>query len=193
MRPRTLVTAAEIAAADDDGQPVMVPRNDRVPGPTSPDRVRRLRLHVVKLVRRVRGTQTAAPPAPQPPDPVGFPARVVRTACTMCKGWCCKGGGDHGYLDEPTLARVRSERPELTAKAVVQLYIERAPSVAYQGSCIFHGKRGCTLDRSMRSDVCNLYFCSGLDMFLTGDDTATPVVVIAGEGERMQVSRTLNP
>ncbi len=46
--------------------------------------------------------------------------------------------------------------------SLLQLYNERVPAAGYAGSCIFHGKRGCTLDRSLRSDVCNSYFCGGL-------------------------------
>ena len=38
------------------------------------------------------------------------------------------------------------------------IYLARVPAAAYQDSCIFHGKRGCTLDRSMRADICNTYF-----------------------------------
>jgi hypothetical protein len=79
------------------------------------------------------------------------------------------------------------------ARAVVQLYVGRVPDLGYEGSCIFHGRRGCTLDRSLRSEVCNAYFCGGLHSYLKGGDTETPAVIIAGEGGDMRTSPVLMP
>jgi hypothetical protein len=64
--------------------------------------------------------------------------------------------------DDRTLARVRLANPEMKDRALLRLYLNRVPSMAYRDSCIFHGKEGCTLDRSMRADVCNTYYCGGL-------------------------------
>ena len=100
--------------------------------------------------------------SPLRPEPEGFIGKVARAACSLCRGFCCKGGGDHGYLDERVMARVRQAQPELDARAVMRLYVERVPAAGYAGSCVFHGEEGCTLDRSLRSDVCNSYFCAGL-------------------------------
>jgi hypothetical protein len=58
---------------------------------------------------------------------------------------------------------------------------------------IFHGKQGCTLDRSLRSDVCNSYFCGGLLAYLTGDEVVIPTMVIAGAGDNMRTSPILMP
>jgi hypothetical protein len=194
MRRRNPKAIAGDAVADSDSQPVMVPRSDRTLATTSPERARRLRGHLGATLRTLRATKNREFSAsPIQPEPVGFAARVAQTACSLCKGWCCKGGGNHAYLDEPTIARVRSERPELNALAVARLYSERVPSVGYEGSCIFHGRQGCTLDRPLRSDVCNSYFCGGLHIYMTGGDAATPVVVIAGKGDKMHTSSILMP
>ena len=180
--------------ADDDSQPVMVPRNDRALVPTSPERVRRLRMHLVATLRASRTTTDHERSAVALwPGPEGFAARVVQTACSLCKGWCCKGGGDHAYLDGLTMARVRRARQEMNAYEVSRLYVERVPAIGYEGSCVFHGKQGCTLDRSLRSDVCNAYFCEGLDTYVTGGDVRAPVIIIAGEGDKMRTSPTLMP
>lgn len=177
---------------DDDTQPIMVPRSERTLAPTPAERARRLRKHLVQALRALRVMKA---PAPVPPEPAlgGFVARVTQTACAMCQGWCCKGGGDHAYLDEQTLARVRAEQPDLDARAVLTLYIGRLPPAGYQGSCVFHGEQGCTLPRTLRSDVCNAYFCAGLDAFIGGGDLTTPAVVLAGEGRRMRTSPVLKP
>ncbi len=182
------------AIADDGSQPVMVPRSDKVLAPTSAERGRRLRKHLVAALRALRTMPDRQRSVSQaPPEPEGFAARVAQTACTLCKGWCCKGGGDHAYLDEQTMARVRDARPELEARAVLLLYVENVPAAGYQGSCIFHGAQGCTLTRSLRSDVCNSYFCAGLASYMTGGDATAPAVVIAGEGANMRTSPVLVP
>jgi hypothetical protein len=139
-----------------------VPRNDKSLVAVAPERVRRLREHLVGTLREMR---TAKPwvhsVSPALPDPTGFPARVAHTACSLCKGWCCRNGDDNGFLDEPTLARLCVATPCMTEGAILRLYLARVPPVAYRDSCIFHGKQGCTLDRSLRADICNKYFCGG--------------------------------
>ena len=66
--------------------------------------------------------------------------------------------------------------------------VEPVPEVGYRNSCIFHGKQRCTLDRSLRSDVCNSYFCGG-----TGDEVVIPTMVIAGAGDNLRTSPILMP
>jgi len=118
---------------------------------------------------------------------------MARTACSLCNGWCCTNGDDHAFLDQVTIARVRRARLPLDLPAVLRLHIERVPEVGYEGSCIFHGKQGCALDRSLRSDVSNSYFYRGLQVYMTGDDTVTPTLIIAGVGEKMRTSPILMP
>jgi hypothetical protein len=151
------------AAADDDSLPVMVPRNDKAAVPISPERVRRLRKHLVVTLRALRTMENPEySVSPLRPEPEGFAARVARTACSLCKGWCCRNGEDHAFLDEGTMARVSRARLALDVPAVLRRYVERVPEAGYEDSCIFHGKQGCTLDRQLRSDVCNSCINSGL-------------------------------
>lgn len=175
---------------DDDAMPVMVPRNGRALVPIPPERVQRLREHLAGIARAAKDPANAPPVRP---EPEGFAAQVAHTACSLCRGWCCRNGGDDAFLDEQTLARVCGATSERDASAVIQLYVERVPAVSYEGSCIFHGKQGCTLDRSLRSDVCNAYFCGGLQTYLTGGDAVAPTVVIAGEGATMRTSPVIIP
>jgi hypothetical protein len=179
--------------ADEDCEPVIVPRNDKSLVTVAPERVRRLREHLVRTLSEMR---TAKPGehsvSPAPPDPTGFPARVAQTACSLCKGWCCRNGDDDGFLDEPTLARLCIATPGMTEGAILRLYLARVPPVAYRDSCIFHGKQGCTLDRSLRADICNKYFCGGLGAYMK-NGPAVPTRVIAGEGDKMKTSKVLTP
>jgi hypothetical protein len=180
--------------ADDDSLPVMVPRSEKALGVTSPERGRQLRKHLVKSLRALRSMKISERSAsPLRPEPEGFVARVAQTACSLCKGWCCRGGGEHAYIDEGTMARLTRARPELDARGVLRLYAERVPDVGYTDSCLFHGETGCTLSRSLRSDVCNSYFCRGLEDYVKGADAEAPVIVIAGEGDKMRTSSVLTP
>ena len=175
-------------------QAIMVPYNGKSLAPNEPERTRRLRKHLVQSLRALRtmkdpvGNASALHPAPE-----GFAGKVTRTACTMCRGYCCKGGGEHAYLDERVMARVRQARPELDARAVMRLYLERIPATGYDGSCIFHGEHGCTLDRSLRSGVCNVYYCDMLGKFVENADKATSAIVMSGEGDISRMSPVLTP
>ena len=179
---------------DDDSQPVMVPRNDKPLAPITTARVRRLREHLIGILRdmrKARHLQHFVSPRRQPPT--GFHVIVARTACSLCRGHCCRNGGDDAFLDDSALARVRLANPDLSELALMRLYLGRVPDAAYRESCIFHGKQGCTLDRSMRADVCNTYYCGGLTAFLESKVEPGPTVVLAGEGEKMRMSAILNP
>lgn len=177
---------------DDDAQPVMVPRNYARLVEVPPERVMKLRAHLdqeLADLRRVKKPERSKPS--KTAEPTGFAARVAQTACTLCKGSCCKNGGDHAFLGERALARTRSAIPDMTDDKLRQKYLDRVPAESYQGSCIFHGSEGCTLDRSMRADVCNEYFCGGLTDFLK--DPETPAMIFAGEGNKIRRSPVLTP
>jgi hypothetical protein len=187
MRRRSMI-------ADDDTQPVMVPRNNEPLVAMPAERVQRLHEHLIKELtdlRKAKHLERFALPAF--PEPTGFAARVAQTACSLCKGFCCRNGGDDAFLDDRTLARVRLAKPEMTEATLRQLYLDHVPSASYRGSCIFHGRHGCTLDRSLRADVCNRYFCGGLGRYIKSPDPAAPTIVIAGEGDEMRTSSVLLP
>ena len=174
-------------------QAVMVPLNGRALVPKEPERVWRLRKHLVQSLRAMRTMKRPVESAsPLRPEPEGFIGKVARAACSLCRGFCCKGGGDHGYLDERVMARVRQARPELDARAVMRLYVERVPAAGYAGSCIFHGEAGCTLDRSLRSDVCNSYFCTGLGKFLNSSEAPTAAIIIATQDGETRMSQVIS-
>jgi hypothetical protein len=184
----------KLSDRDDDCLPVMVPRSDKRLVPLTPERVERLRKHLreslLDLAKARRLDRFAAPVLP---EPAGFRALVARAACSLCRGWCCRNGGDEAFLDDRVLARLRRANPEITDQAIMQLYLDRVPEAVSQDSCIFHGKHGCTLDRSMRADICNTYFCGGLRAYMKGQNGPEPTVVLAGEGDKMRSSPVLMP
>jgi hypothetical protein len=81
----------------------------------------------------------------------------------------------------------------MTDDMLRQHYLDRVPAESYHGSCIFHGRAGCTLDRSMRTDICNQYFCGGLTDYMKSDEPAAPTMVLAGSGKKMRRSPVLIP
>ena len=188
------MTTQFFAAESGDGtaggsQAVMVPLARKALASMPAERVRRLRKHLIASLRTLRTMK--GPVSPMRSEPEGFAGEVARTACALCKGYCCKGGGEHAYLDERTMGRVRAAWPELEARAVLRLYLDRVPAESYAGSCIFHGAQGCTLDRSLRADLCNVYYCTALGDFVRNDSSPHRVVVIAGEGDEVRISPVL--
>jgi len=175
-----------------DSLPVMVPRSEKRLAPISPERIRHLRQHLIDVILDLRGPE-AEPSTAATSEPDGFVKLVTRAACALCKGVCCSHGGDHGYIDIEALTRFRLLHSWLSAEKVVMMYLGRIPHTAYRDSCIFHGKKGCTLDRSMRSDVCNSYFCGGLRAYIDSGVPPEPTIVMAGDAEKMRVSPVLTP
>ena len=56
------------------------------------------------------------------------------------------------------------ERPDATPEGIVAEYMARIPEESFEKSCIFHGQNGCSLTRVQRSDTCNNYLCSSLEL-----------------------------
>jgi hypothetical protein len=179
---------------DDDALPVMVPRNQAQLVGMPPERVEKLREHLDQELADLRqAKRRERPDSSASAEPTGFAARVAATACSLCKGSCCRNGGDHAFLGERTLARVRLDNPDMTDDMLRQHYLNRVPAESYHGSCIFHGRAGCTLDRSMRTDVCNQYFCGGLTDYMKSSEPAAPTMILAGGGKKMRRSPILIP
>jgi hypothetical protein len=185
------VALAGDGAKGDEQQAVMVPGYAGTLAPRDAARLRGLRKHLVEAMRDAREAKTQAAVTPPPPQPQGFRASVARAACTLCRGWCCRNGGEHAYLDGRALARVRRERPDLDARAILRLYSESVAEPAYAGSCMFHGASGCTLDRSLRSDLCNSYYCAGLEAFMKSETLPDSAMVLSAAEGKMRMSPVL--
>jgi hypothetical protein len=132
-----------------------------------PGRVRALKKHLVQSLRDLRAARRHGKLIQKAtPEPTGFAAAVLRIGCATCQGHCCKGGGEHAYIDERTMARVRRDHPDQDARAIIRSFMDRVAPLSYRGSCLFHGAGGCTLGRGLRAELCNAYYCNGLRDFL---------------------------
>jgi hypothetical protein len=92
-----------------------------------------------------------------PGDP--WSTLALAQACGECRGWCCRNGGNYAYLQESDLRRVAAEQGINTWEDVVERYLSFIPDATYQDSCIFHGREGCGLPRSLRSETCTSFLC----------------------------------
>ncbi|MDR3538369.1 MAG: hypothetical protein P4L71_17875 [Acetobacteraceae bacterium] len=151
--------------------------------PPAAKRVRALKRHLVAAMRDLREAKRPDRLVqPRTSALEGFAAEVVRAGCALCQGACCRGGGTHAYLDERTMARVRAERPEADARAILRLYTEAVAPLGFVDSCLFHGPAGCTLPQPLRSELCNRYYCNGLHDFLKEKDEPETVCIVARRG-----------
>lgn len=146
---------------------ITVPHQHRPLEPVSTERVRRLRRH---LIQTLRDLSAAKRPdrliQPHLSAPDGDAAAVLLASCAACRGYCCLGGGEHAWLDERTLARVRHYRQELDARGLIRAYVQQVAPRSYAGSCLFHGPAGCTLHPIFRAELCSTFYCDGLKSFL---------------------------
>jgi hypothetical protein len=172
---------------------VPVPLLDEVLEAPPPDRIRGLKRHLVQSLRALRVAKRPDRLIQKTtPEPAGFKAAVVGAGCATCRGHCCMGGGDHAYIDERTMARVRRDNPELDARAIIGLYLTRLAPRSYRGSCLFHGPAGCTLGRALRAELCNQYYCNGLRDFLRLTDNPDRVQIVASRNGTERRSSVLS-
>ncbi len=87
---------------------------------------------------------------------------VLARACVFCRGRCCETGGDKAWIEVATIQRILAGQDTPDVDGLRAAYLDRLPEMSHEGSCVFHGERGCTLPRELRSRVCNRFACTGL-------------------------------
>lgn len=87
----------------------------------------------------------------------------LERGCAACRGWCCRRGGTHAFLDAESLSRVLAMNPSLGLDDLEALYIGHVGATHLEGGCIFQGDSGCRLPRTLRSTTCNAWLCDDLD------------------------------
>ena len=101
--------------------------------------------------------------------------------CGICKGDCCKEGGNEAYLTVFTIKRVRESQPDLSAGEIFNEYLSRVSNITIGNSCINHTESGCALPRQLRSDTCNNFFCDELGNLVDkfeNEPSKAPVLLI---------------
>jgi hypothetical protein len=117
--------------------PVIVPRSEKRLAPASPERIRRLRQHLIEIILDLRKAEAKnAASSALAPEPEGFVRLVANAACAFCKGVYCRHADDHGYIDDEALTRVRLLHSWLSAEEVMRMYLDRIPQSGYR-DCVF--------------------------------------------------------
>ncbi|CAN5773699.1 hypothetical protein BH23GEM11_BH23GEM11_15970 [soil metagenome] len=100
-----------------------------------------------RFARRLQGV---------PDDPPALAA-----TCMACRGFCCLNGArTHAFLTPESLAFFRHLNPGTTGEETRAAYIAHLPDHHIEGSCVYHGERGCILPRTQRAGICNHWQCS---------------------------------
>ncbi len=164
--------AESIARAQPLDAPVPVPVGV-VPANTRettrlPLRTRRVFLdRLARRIRAVYGEPDSVTPADlatmdPAPSTQHATASILGRSCATCRGECCTAGGDHAFLREDSLARVRATDPSHNEQSLIATYTAHLPTRHYRGSCVYHTTVGCALPRTLRANICNRYLCGGL-------------------------------
>jgi hypothetical protein len=111
-----------------------------------------------------RATEGDAGPADAPPpEPMSTELTdVLGKGCAQCRGNCCATGRTHAYLRADRMLRYMRAHPTQSPEEVADAYLGYIGTDTFHDSCVYHGKRGCTLPREMRADICNSFYCEGL-------------------------------
>ena len=81
-------------------------------------------------------------------------------ACSTCKGYCCRLGDNHAFLDWQSVCDIRSQLDkEYTDAQLLDYYLSFIPKTSYEKGCLFQGDTGCALPCELRSHTCNRYLC----------------------------------
>ena len=141
------------------------------------DRAAAFAKHMRKTIKTAFREMPEVPQTAPEPD-VETPNLTVGAACAACRGLCCiSGGKNNAFITPEVINRFRATDPAATADGVAAAYTASLPARIADGSCLYHGPKGCGLTRAMRSEVCNRYECG--DLQAAPPVTNAPVAVVA--------------
>jgi len=174
--------AAALGMAPEDGESYLlsvIPQNLDQVQPLPMSRRLAFEAHLRAKLAGARERLASAPPTMADDAPAGevTPASdepmtprkraelaILGAGCGTCRGQCCRGGGDHAYHGEDSMARYLGRFPAHDDDAVVADYLAFVPSATMSEGCIYQRDDGCALPREMRAEICNAFHCTGLTM-----------------------------
>ena len=124
-----------------------------------------------------------------PPSESADASAILGLSCATCRGECCTAGGDHAFLREDSLTRVRAQNPSLSESELIDTYAAYLPARHYRGSCVFHTTGGCELPRAMRSNICNRYLCGGLTQLKRALEASGSSAAFVGAADSVHLRR----
>lgn len=110
--------------------------------------------------------------------------------CTLCRGRCCRFGLDgRAFLEPRDLRAWLARHPGAAWAEAVEHWLGFIGAQHLRGSCLFHGRAGCTLPRARRSDVCNRFACDALEQARDVAAADPRAVVVAGVAASHELRR----
>lgn len=188
LEARALEIAAETArtASKDDTLVAKVPYFDR-PIVETPDHAKRaFRQRLRDSFRETFDAAKNGTPIAPMQEREGTATLVLNATCIACRGYCCREGAGHAFLQSGYLPTVLNRNPDQSPATLYREYARRIPARAYEDACLYQGEEGCVLPRHLRSWVCNDYECRGrrtLRAALDETPNATATVVAMSETE----------
>lgn len=176
--------AKELGLASPEALPlVLLPANRSQSSILSERRKKRFRAHLRKVVEEAFGTPLE--PSPMPNELGASP--ILEQACAICRGRCCHAGGDHAFVDIPTIHAYRHAHPEASPEEIIDAYLARLGERTMDSGCVFQGEKGCLLERTMRAAICNRFLCSPLEPWRASEASSKDIraLAIAMHGEKV--------
>ena len=136
----------------------------------------------------VGAAPSVAPVEAPPEEPLTARRRaelaILGAGCGACRGNCCRGGGDHAYQGEDSMVKYLRRYPDRDDDAAIADFLGYVPSRTMSEGCIYQRADGCALPRDMRADICNTFFCDGLNeiRFLYGDGRPVRALFVHYDG-----------
>lgn len=147
--------------------------------PTSPKMTKAFEVYLGTLIERAF-TAEPGPPGHRSHD--ADHGERIESACMLCHGHCCLNGGpSNAFLTVEDVNRFRRENPDATPDDVRTAYFAMMPAETVLLSCVFHGPQGCTMPRTMRSDLCNSALCVSQRHLIEGAEGGDTAAVLVAE------------
>ena len=124
-----------------------------------------------------------------PPSESAEASTILGLSCATCRGECCTAGGDHAFLREDSLTRVRLQNPSASESELMGVYASYLPARHYRGSCVYHTTGGCALPRALRSNICNRYLCGGLTQLKRALESSGSTAAFVGAADSVHLRR----
>lgn len=100
---------------------------------------------------------------------------LLGAGCGVCRGNCCKQGGDHAFNTSDTMMWYLLEHPSDDDDTIIERYEALIPTHSLTKGCLFQEETGCALPRNLRSDVCNRFYCEYINVLRNQYEAGQPV------------------
>lgn len=176
-----------LATVDDDRTTILTTPMQRRPVlPTSPKMRKAFEVYLDDLIGQAF-TADPGPPGHRTHD--AEHGERIESACMLCHGHCCLNGGpSNAFLTVEDVNRFRRENFGATPDDVRAAYFSMLPAKTVLLSCVFHGDQGCTMPRTMRSDLCNSALCVSQRHLIQGAEGGDTAAVLVAEFASRPVS-----